>query len=1056
MSFNRYKNKKNTGNKNDRYNSLQLGDHSYFSCFSHNPARVKALVNTTKEALNPYYNFLNEAIKAENKKGSYECDWKIIESNFRLKITPIYAKFKVEKPKTIFKVLVEDIEILKEERNKLFFDEQDKTERFNKNDFKILNNYIYLTIDTLPKNDEILELNNIEVEYILEDLSLKKDDVLHNQNNKYNIDKLEILDDGWNIYLKTNDNLKEMVVDTQKLITTKYQYSFNGLFDNDKEFIYEEMANEYQCKELPKNDILIDENGIEYKWTKQKNSKKDDIVIQLIDDDTNDDKAISEYFFEDGVKTIYQGDNKKLTFDIKKKKVDDKILILKQDWKFPKHLKAGENIKIKVDTGNLKKQQDSIKLLNNSPVKAQENLIKLFERKDGRLWKNSKEVNIDFWYILDNEDYDGTIDQREFVKKAIATDDFAILEGPPGSGKTTTILELILQLLKLGKKILLSASTHVAIDNVLERIYKYDIDKNVEVLRIGKGQSVGESVSHLQIDAKIETYINNGLDKDMAEKIVLDSANLICGTTMGINQFPPIRDRVNFLNGRREDSILPMDTIFDYMIIDESSKTTFQEFLVPAMLAKKWILVGDIKQLSPFIEQSHIVHNFNIVVAKETQKAIRIVFETLYNTYDKKNKIQNSYIVEVSKKEEQEIKKYLNAWHEKDNNPYKGKIISYSDEEDLLQLLGSDLILIKDETFEERKEKLPKTHLVILKKNCDSNDFWFKQNYLNHKKRLSRFVTINNNSLQDNNPFDYQEYFNVMMLEQNWAEAISWRMIRVYERRMLKNPDSYYEESYELLKPVDKNNVVERIYNMTLPSILESIQVGNGENHKNNTTITDGFDKRDLSQRHETLKTQHRMHPDISKFSRENFYTVDGVQALQNASTINREWEYREYKNREIWLDVQKKDNNNGRNFEEVKVVTDEIKKFLKFTEQYPTNQDNEPWTIAVLTFHQAQATILRDAIRKLSNQPNKMSKFNIKDVGILLYTVDKFQGMEADIVFISMMKTQSIGFLDNINRLNVALTRAKYQRVIVGDKRFFEQQRGSEELKRLAKQGGM
>jgi superfamily I DNA and/or RNA helicase len=133
-----------------------------------------------------------------------------------------------------------------------------------------------------------------------------------------------------------------------------------------------------------------------------------------------------------------------------------------------------------------------------------------------------------------------------------------------------------------------------------------------------------------------------------------------------------------------------------------------------------------------------------------------------------------------------------------------------------------------------------------------------------------------------------------------------------------------------------------------------------------------------------------------------------------------------------------------------------EIKEFLKFAKSNPKNQDGEPWSIAVLTFHQAQATILREGLRKLTRQPNKMSRFNIKDIEILLYTVDKFQGMEADIVFISMMKTQSIGFLDNINRLNVALTRAKYQRVIIGDKRFFENQRGSEELKRLARQGGM
>ena len=44
-----------------------------------------------------------------------------------------------------------------------------------------------------------------------------------------------------------------------------------------------------------------------------------------------------------------------------------------------------------------------------------------------------------------------------------------ILEGPPGSGKTTAILEFIYQATSIGKKVLLVASTHVAVDNVLEK-----------------------------------------------------------------------------------------------------------------------------------------------------------------------------------------------------------------------------------------------------------------------------------------------------------------------------------------------------------------------------------------------------------------------------------------------------------------------------------------------------------------------------------------------------------------------------------------------------------
>lgn len=1020
---------------------LYFGDHLYYSQFSKNPEQIRALVNTTKEALTAYDKFLNEAIKAEKEKGSYEIQWKKIESNFTLSIVPIYSKFKIEKPKTILKIFIDnDIEI-KENRNKLFFDTKDEIKRFDKNDVIIKDNCIYLEkIDILPEKNEILELNNIEVAYELENISLNKNDILEYKNERFKIEDIEKVENGWNVTIKTDKNIKEFKFNDKILKATKYQSNFNQLFDGNNEFIFEKIGNEYQCETKPISKILKDENGNEYQWEEKKNNRGD-IVIQLIDDEKDDnEKPISEHFFEDNVNEVYQDINKNITFKIKSKKVDDKILILRQDWKNPKYLKENEPIKIKVNTGNLKRQRESVKILNDSPLKEQQNLIKLFETKRKGLWKNSEKIEIqdNEWYLLKDEKFDGTLEQREFVKKAIVTNDYAILEGPPGSGKTTTILELILQLLKRDKKILLSASTHVAIDNVLERIEKYDVDKNAEILRIGKSENVGEAVQHFQIDEKIKQYTENGFDKEMAKKIVLDSANLVCGTTMGINQFPLIKNRKDKL---------PIDVIFDYLIIDESSKTTFQEFLVPAMLAKKKILVGDIKQLSPFIEQSHIIHNLNVSITKERQKAIRIVFETLYNN-------QNPYIVEVSENEEKEIKKYLDSWAKKEDNPYKDKIISYSDERDLFKLLGSDLILIEEGSFEERKKELPKTHLLILKRDIENSDFYFKQNYLNKKRKLPKYKTINKNNSKTNSPIEYKNFFKEMLRKKNWAEEISWRMIRVYERRMLKNPNSYYEKTFELLKPIDENNSVDRIYNMTLPSILESIQVGNGEKHRNKTTITDGFDERDLKQRHEILKTQHRMHPDISKFSREQFYQEEN--ALQDAKTINREWNYDRYKSRAVWIDVKKydKDKNDRRNLKEAKIIIEEIKEFLEFAKQNPYNQDNQKWSIAVLTFYRPQESILREELRKLCHQPNKMSRFHKENVDILLYTVDKFQGMEADIVFLSMVRNKSIGFMDNINRLNVALTRAKYQRVIVGNKKFFENQDKSEELKKLASEG--
>lgn len=72
----------------------------------------------------------------------------------------------------------------------------------------------------------------------------------------------------------------------------------------------------------------------------------------------------------------------------------------------------------------------------------------------------------------------------------------------------------------------------------------------------------------------------------------------------------------------------------------------------------------------------------------------------------------------------------------------------------------------------------------------------------------------------------------------------------------------------------------------------------------------------------------------------------------------------------------------------------------------------------------------------------------------IMIYTVDKFQGKEADVVFLSMVKANeaTLGFMDSPNRLNVALTRARYQMVVVGNKKYFTGNRcRSQLLKTLA-----
>ncbi len=62
--------------------------------------------------------------------------------------------------------------------------------------------------------------------------------------------------------------------------------------------------------------------------------------------------------------------------------------------------------------------------------------------------------------------------QKEAVRKAVASNGVFLLQGPPGTGKTQVIAETVAQMVKKGKKVLISSETHKALDNVFERLPK--------------------------------------------------------------------------------------------------------------------------------------------------------------------------------------------------------------------------------------------------------------------------------------------------------------------------------------------------------------------------------------------------------------------------------------------------------------------------------------------------------------------------------------------------------------------------------------------------------
>ncbi|MFN8258500.1 MAG: AAA domain-containing protein [Bacteroidales bacterium] len=77
--------------------------------------------------------------------------------------------------------------------------------------------------------------------------------------------------------------------------------------------------------------------------------------------------------------------------------------------------------------------------------------------------------------------------------------DVAIIHGPPGTGKTTTLVEAIIQTLKTEQQVLVCAPSNAAVDLLVEKLSQQGID----VLRVGHPARVTEEILNTTLDARI-------------------------------------------------------------------------------------------------------------------------------------------------------------------------------------------------------------------------------------------------------------------------------------------------------------------------------------------------------------------------------------------------------------------------------------------------------------------------------------------------------------------------------------------------------------------------
>jgi superfamily I DNA and/or RNA helicase len=209
--------------------------------------------------------------------------------------------------------------------------------------------------------------------------------------------------------------------------------------------------------------------------------------------------------------------------------------------------------------------------------------------------------------------------QNNALQHALGTEDFCIIHGPPGTGKTTTMVEIINELTQRGDSVLVSTPSNAAADLLTELLH----NRGMRVVRMGNVSRVNESLLKLTLDGLVHDHPDyrqlgklkkeaadlrrraekrhgrdkkdfiseardmegwaHELERRLIDQVVNEAQVVIC-TLTGAG--------LNLLAGRTYDTV----------IIDEASQAIEPASWIPISKGRRIILAGDHCQLPPTVK----------------------------------------------------------------------------------------------------------------------------------------------------------------------------------------------------------------------------------------------------------------------------------------------------------------------------------------------------------------------------------------------------------------------------------------------------------------------
>lgn len=212
--------------------------------------------------------------------------------------------------------------------------------------------------------------------------------------------------------------------------------------------------------------------------------------------------------------------------------------------------------------------------------------------------------------------------QKEAIRFALASREVALIHGPPGTGKTHTLIELILQLLKQKLRLLVCGPSNISVDNIVERLAAH----KVPMIRLGHPARLLPSVLNHSLDVLTKTSDAAALVQDVRKE--MDEKQYSIRKTRNARERRQIYTDLKELRKEYRErergcvdnlvqgSKVVLATLhgaggfhvkgqeFDVVIVDEASQALEAQCWVPLLWVKasKLVLAGDHLQLPPTIK----------------------------------------------------------------------------------------------------------------------------------------------------------------------------------------------------------------------------------------------------------------------------------------------------------------------------------------------------------------------------------------------------------------------------------------------------------------------